>query len=140
MTCADELGAYAAAQITHFLDVTKKNETFEFKRSGIVSPAKLPDPKRSDFITAHPAYGRLFCRCRQVSEGEIREAIRRGARTVDAVKRRTGAGTGRCQGAYCMLRILRLISEETGQPISEIRKEGPGTEIFPESSDVFSEI
>ena len=36
------------------------------------------------------------------------EAIARGATTVDAVKRRVGAGMGRCQGGYCMQRVMEL--------------------------------
>ena len=64
---------------------------------------------------------KMTCRCKEISEEEIREAVRNGARDVDAVKRITGAGMGLCQGKTCSSLIARIISDETGIPIQEIR-------------------
>jgi NAD(P)H-nitrite reductase large subunit len=62
----------------------------------------------------------LACRCMEVTEDEIRNAVRQGARTVDAVKRVTQACFGLCQSKTCYNIIARIISEETGIPASEI--------------------
>ena len=62
----------------------------------------------------------LVCRCMEITEGEVRNAVRQGARTVDAVKRVTQAGFGLCQSKTCFNVIARIISEETGKPASEI--------------------
>ncbi len=73
-----------------------------------------------------PAYGNVVCRCEQVTEAEVRAAIRRpvGARTVDAVKRRTRAGMGRCQGGFCSPRVLAILTEELGLPSTAVTKDG----------------
>jgi len=63
----------------------------------------------------------LICRCEEITEEEIRQAIRDGADIIDAVKRRTRAGMGLCQGHTCTKLIARIISEETGKPLSEIK-------------------
>ena len=63
----------------------------------------------------------LACRCMEISESAVKEAIRQGAITVDAVKRATMAGMGLCQSKTCFNIIARLISEETGIPVSQIR-------------------
>ena len=63
----------------------------------------------------------LACRCMEISENAVREAIRQGATTVDAVKRATMAGMGLCQSKTCFNIIARLISEEAGIPVSQIR-------------------
>jgi len=63
----------------------------------------------------------LACRCMEISGNAVREAIRQGAITVDAVKRATMAGMGLCQSKTCFNIIARLISEETGIPVSQIR-------------------
>jgi NAD(P)H-nitrite reductase large subunit len=63
----------------------------------------------------------LVCRCMEISERAVREAIRQGAKTVDSVKRATMAGMGLCQSKTCFNIIARLISEETGIPVSQIR-------------------
>ena len=47
--------------------------------------------------------------CRDISEGEIRDAVRRGARSLSGIKYRTGAMMGNCQGSRCMQRIMDLL-------------------------------
>ena len=85
--------------------------------------------EKDAFIKANPDYGKIVCRCEQVSEGEIRAAIRRnpGATDLDGVKRRTRGGMGRCQGGFCSPYVMRLIAEETGIAMEEVTKSGPGS-------------
>ncbi|ONN27410.1 ferredoxin [Thermosipho affectus] len=72
-------------------------------------------------VKKDPRFGRTVCFCNNVSEGEIVEAIRRGARTLDGVKFRTRASFGRCQGGFCSLKIMEIISRELNIPIEEIK-------------------
>jgi len=62
----------------------------------------------------------IICRCEEVTEEEIREAIRNGATDVDAVKRATRAGMGLCQQHTCYRLVAKIISEMTGKPLSKI--------------------
>ncbi|MFQ5822062.1 MAG: (2Fe-2S)-binding protein [Candidatus Heimdallarchaeota archaeon] len=62
----------------------------------------------------------MICRCEEVTEQEIRAAIRTGARTIDAVKRLTRAGMGLCQGRTCSSLVAGLIREEKRVPLEEI--------------------
>lgn len=75
-------------------------------------------------IKAEPRYGHLVCRCEKVSEQEIREAVRQGARTLDEIKFRTLAGFGRCQGGFCTSRVIQIMSEELDVSPLEITKKG----------------
>ena len=72
-------------------------------------------------------YRRIVCRCEFVTEGEVCDAIERGATTVDGLKFRTRAGMGRCQGGFCATNCLELLSSELGIKMSEITKRGPGS-------------
>ena len=92
----------------------------------------LPEEERKKLIKKDSAYGNIICRCATVSEGEILETIRRplGARTLDAVKRRTGANMGRCQGGFCYPRVMELLSRELGIPIEQITKKGRRSPIL----------
>ncbi len=63
---------------------------------------------------------KVLCRCEEVLESEIREAIQAGARTLHGVKIRTRAGMGLCQGQTCQRLIARILAEETGQSPAEI--------------------
>ena len=107
-------------------------EHWDGRRSDPEAFRKMTDGEKDRFIKDHPDYGRIICRCEGISEGEIRDAIRAnpGARDVDAVKRRTRSGMGRCQGGFCGPYVMRLISEETGIPLEEVTKFGRGSRMI----------
>jgi len=77
-------------------------------------------------------YGEIICRCEKVSKAEVLRAIHQPlpARSLDAIKRRTRAGMGRCQGGFCSPRVLKILSEELEIPLLRITKKGPGSEVL----------
>jgi glycerol-3-phosphate dehydrogenase len=129
LTCAEELGRYAADSIAAELGGEPRAD-FDPCRQAIPRLAKLDFAARQRLIKGNPAYGRIVCRCRSVSEGEIVEAIHRGGSSINGVKRRVGAGMGRCQGSYCLQRVAELIAREKSLPLSAVTLEGKGSEIF----------
>jgi NAD(P)H-nitrite reductase large subunit len=62
----------------------------------------------------------VICRCREVTKGEILDAIADGAVTVDGVKRRSTACMGLCQGKTCERLVSGIIAAETGRNIAEV--------------------
>jgi glycerol-3-phosphate dehydrogenase len=92
----------------------------------------LSDEKITRLIAGDSKYGNIVCRCETVSEAEIIDSIRRpaGARNIDAVKRRTRAGMGRCQGGFCTPRITAVLSRELGIPKTQVTKCGAGSELL----------
>lgn len=58
----------------------------------------------------------FICRCEEVTREEILESIRSGDATLSAVKKRTRAGMGYCQGKTCGRLIVRLLNEVLGKP------------------------
>ena len=60
----------------------------------------------------------------------ITDAVRAGAKTIDGVKRRTEATSGRCQGAFCAERIMEIIAKELDIPVSDVLKDGIGSKIL----------
>ena len=89
-------------------------QTGSFRPSRIRTPrmAELSLEERDRHIRKDPRLGRIVCYCNQVTEGEIIDAIHRGATTLDGIKFRTRAGFGRCQGASCSASILRILARE----------------------------
>ena len=85
---------------------------------------RMDEAQRAAAIAANPLHGRIVCRCETVTEAEIVDAIRRGATTLDAVKRRTRAGMGRCQGGFCSPRVMEILCEELHLSPLEITKCG----------------
>ena len=85
--------------------------------------------EKAEAIAHNPLYGRIICRCETVTEAEIVAAIRSPvpARSIDAIKRRTRAGMGRCQGGFCSPRVMEILARETGMDLQEVTKFGKGS-------------
>ena len=102
---------------------------FVSRRQAIPRFRFLEAGERARLIARDPAYGRVVCRCETVTEGEIVEAIRRGATTIQGVQFRTRAGMGRCQRNFCGAKVADLLARELGQARSEVTFKGPGYEL-----------
>ena len=101
-----------------------------------LSMKDLDMEERNRHIKENPAYGRIVCRCEEISEGEIIDAITGplGARSLDGVKRRVRAGMGRCQSGFCSPRVMELISQYASIPLENITKNSKGSLILMEDS------
>ncbi|MBZ9621315.1 FAD-dependent oxidoreductase [Clostridium sp. FP2] len=101
----------------------KRRESYKFR--------EMSDEERKSIISVDEKYGKIICACEKVTEGEIVDAIRRplGARTVEGVKRRTGAAFGNCQGAHCLNKIVSILARETNKKMTEIVKDSKNSNI-----------
>jgi len=73
------------------------------------------DFSKADFSKADSSGDDMIvCRCEEVTLGEIRQAIREGARDVTGVKRRVRAGMGLCQGRTCEKMVQQILCQELG--------------------------
>ncbi|MDE7262806.1 MAG: NAD(P)/FAD-dependent oxidoreductase [Oscillospiraceae bacterium] len=114
LTCARLLGEHIAECAARFLGGPGRNLQFNPYRRGIRRVHELDEAERDALIRQDPDYGEVVCQCRDVTKGEVLEAIRRGAATADGVKRRTGAGMGRCQGSRCGQTVMELVGRTDG--------------------------
>lgn len=112
--------------------------SFGLERDPAFDPVRRPTVKLSGksaaekraLIARDPRYGNIVCRCECVSEAEVTDAVRRGARTLDGVKKRLGTGMGKCQGSGCDDKIIAILSRELGKPVTEIDKNVRGSELY----------
>jgi len=104
-----------------------EKRSFQRERRGWLRFSAVPPETQREAIAAYPKYGHLICRCEQVTEGEIEEAIRRGADTIDGVKHVTRAGMGRCQGGFCGVPVLNLLAKQLGVGQDQVTKKGMGS-------------
>ncbi|MBQ8691664.1 MAG: NAD(P)/FAD-dependent oxidoreductase [Synergistaceae bacterium] len=102
----------------------KVNEKFVPERKHIPRFLFMSNQERAELAKKDPAYAQIVCRCETVTEGQVIEAIRRGARTVSAVKMWTRAGTGRCQSGFCCPRVAEILSRELNIPLDQVTRHG----------------
>ncbi|APF28916.1 pyridine nucleotide-disulfide oxidoreductase family protein [Clostridium sporogenes] len=131
LTSAPAIGEYIREMIVEKLK-PEENKEFNPIRKDIPKFREMTNEERKEKIKENSAYGKIVCRCEVVTEGEIRDAIRRplGAKTVDGIKRRTRAGMGRCQSGFCSNRIVEILAEELGIKRNEVTKFGGSSKIL----------
>lgn len=131
LTSAPAIGLTVAELLREKLGLREK-EDFIATRKGLLDPKSLTKEAYQALIRENPAYGQIICRCEQVTEGEIIDAIRRplGARSLDGVKRRTRAGMGRCQAGFCSPRVMEILARELGVSQAEITKCGGASRLI----------
>ncbi|MBQ2755410.1 MAG: NAD(P)/FAD-dependent oxidoreductase [Oscillospiraceae bacterium] len=97
----------------------------------VVRFRELDNEERAKLVAEHPEFGRIICRCETITEGEILAAIHSPITplSLDAVKRRCGAGLGRCQGGFCGPRVLELLVRELGISPNDVLKDLDGSWI-----------
>lgn len=125
LSSAPAIGEYVADIVCGIM-APARNRYFDPTRLGIPRVAEMPVADRRRLVGQRPDYGQIICRCEEISEGEILDAIRRplGATTLDGVKRRVRAGMGRCQGGFCAPKVMDMLAHELGISYAEVKKNG----------------
>lgn len=131
LTSAPAIAKYVVEELVSSLLTLKTNVKFNGKREKDYFFKDLSIDEKNAIIKENPAYGKIVCRCEQITEGEIVRAVQDNppARNIDAVKRRTRAGMGRCQGGFCQPHVAEIIARELGIPFEEVTKNGKGSEL-----------
>ncbi len=131
LTSCPAIGEMASQVILKRMNPARKPD-FISTRKGILNPSLLSEEEHARLVKKNPAYGNIICRCEQISEGEILDAIHRplGAKSLDGIKRRTRAGMGRCQAGFCSPKVMGILSRELHVDMSEITKSGGSSKII----------
>ena len=131
LSCAPAIGEYVveivkegASRIGCFEVVEKSDWKAERKAYRTLSDLSMEE--RSEMIKSNPSYGVMVCRCEEVSEGELEDAINRplGATTLDGLKRRVRPGSGRCQAGFCTPKMIEILAKNLGCTVDRITKSG----------------
>lgn len=93
---------------------------------------ELDSEAQNALIARDPRYGRVVCRCETVTEGEVAACLRTPIPpvSINGVKRRVGAGMGRCQGGFCGPRVQEILARGLGVDPADIPLEGPASYIL----------
>jgi glycerol-3-phosphate dehydrogenase len=124
----------APAIAAHVADIMKEtmgdlvkfapNWNFVPERRHIPRFAYMSMEEKRRLAKTDPKWGQIVCRCESVTEAQVVEAIRRGARTLAGVKLWVRPTTGRCQGGFCTPRVVEILARELGVSPLEITHHG----------------
>lgn len=132
LTSAPAIGVMVAGLVRESLGLAEKPEgSFVPTRPGVVNLVAASLDEWDELCRQDPAYGNIVCRCNRVSEAQIVDVIHRepAARSLDAIKRRTTATMGRCQGGFCTPKLMEILERECGMAPEQVTKCGLGSEL-----------
>lgn len=131
LTAAPAIGEEIAKMAASSLNVSRK-DNFNPIRKGIIQTRKLDEETRDRLIKSNPKYGHIICRCEEISEGEIIDAIHSiiPPTTLDGIKRRVRAGMGRCQGGFCQPNVASIFAKENNIKLQDVHKKGEDVLIY----------
>ena len=130
------IGEYVADElVAKRLDLQKK-ESYNPRIKKYLKPNSLPMEERNALIKKDPRYGEMICNCEKVSLGELVDALSRSlpCLTIKALKKRTRAGFGKCQGGFCQPKVLLLLAEYFHKSPMEILLDKDGSNILEKES------
>ena len=132
LTASPAIAKYVVETLIGGMLTLEKNEAFNGTRKPDYFFKHLSMEEKNEMIKKDPSYGKIICRCEQVTEGEILRAIRENppAKDIDGVKRRTRSGMGRCQGGFCQPYVVELIAKEGGMSLTSVTKSGKGANLL----------
>ncbi|MCQ2510573.1 MAG: NAD(P)/FAD-dependent oxidoreductase [Lachnospiraceae bacterium] len=131
LSAAPAIAEYVIEQLGEMgLTLNRKESWIETREQ--IRFKELSQAEKEALIKENPRYGRVICRCETITEGEIVDAIHSPIPpcSIDGVKRRAGAGMGRCQGGFCGPRVLDLIARELGVSPFDVLQDGEGTKLL----------
>lgn len=124
-----------AEYVTRWLETKEplnRKKAFDGTRDIIKPFRSMTDQEKKDAFLKDKRYGRLICKCERVTEGDVIQAIHRPipADSVKAVKKRTRAGAGICQGGYCEHHVIDLIARELSIKKTDVNYYAKDTHIL----------
>lgn len=131
LSASPAIGKHVADLLKEIDGNFKEKKDFNPRRKPLIHFMELRDEEKKDLIKKDPRYGRIICRCENISEGEIVDSIHRnaGGKTIDAIKRRVRPGSGRCQGGFCQPKVMEILARELDIDITKVVKDAPGTNV-----------
>ncbi len=130
LTSAPAIADYIAEMLSEMTELSEK-ETYDPTRKPMHWFRELTLDEKNEVIKSDGSYGKIICRCEEITEGEILEAIRTNPRPrdLDGVKRRTRSQMGRCQGGFCSPQIVEILARELNMSPLEVTKFGGESRI-----------
>lgn len=114
-------GLVSAPAIAQYVVSTFISKKLNLKRKANFQPCirkhivfqSLSDIEKQELTQKDANYGKIICRCEQVTLGEILDVLQRNCppRSIKALKKRVRTGFGKCQGGMCQAACMQILAD-----------------------------
>lgn len=126
------IGEYVVEELVSKVMTLKKKDSYVSKIRPYIHEKELSAEERNELIKKNPDFGTIICNCEKVSLGQIKDVLSRSlpCLTIKALKKRTRAGFGKCQGGFCQPQVLRIIASKQNIDPKEVLYDKTGSNII----------
>ncbi len=135
LTAAPAIGEYLVEML---IDAGLETREHEFvARKPYTITEGMTRKQIKELIKSDPSFGRIICRCEKISEGEVLSAMRSPLHpiTIDGLKRRVRPTMGRCQGGFCLPKLVKIMATELGVEEEEITFHGDKSVVLTKTNE-----
>jgi glycerol-3-phosphate dehydrogenase len=131
LTASEPIAKMVVDMIDKKEKLTSKPD-FNPLRKGIIRFAEQDEEMKKTLVQQNPDCGEIVCRCEQITRKEVLDALNNplGARSLNSIKYRTRTMMGRCQGGYCLHRLVQILVEDFGLSPQDICLNGDNSYLF----------
>lgn len=99
----------------------KRKPEFKTIQLPTIGQSFIRPHQNAEMVSENPTYAEMICHCERVSRGELMDAMNApiSATTIDALRRRTRASQGRCQGFNCHAALNNLLTAKNAKNTKE---------------------
>ena len=132
LTCSPAIALMVREMVGERLSLEEKTDFISERKGFPGSFHDLPEEEKADMVATDPDYGEIVCRCERITKREILDAIENplGSKTIAGIKYRSRAMMGRCQGGFCMPRIVQILQKDFGYRPEDYRLYSPDSYLF----------
>jgi len=132
LTSAPSIAKHVIENLVGKIKALNINKSFNPQRKTFQRTKFISIKEKEELIKEDKDYGELICRCEEVTKAEILKAINNPLKavTLNAIKKRTHSMMGRCQGGFCIPRILSILTEEKCIPPEKVYKNNKNSNLL----------
>lgn len=116
LTCSPAIGVMVREMVGKMMQLNPKPDFIPTRPGSTGFFFERSAEEKADLVAQNPDYGEVVCRCEQITKKEVLDAINNplGVKTLAGIKYRSRAMMGRCQGGFCMPRIVQILNKDFG--------------------------
>ncbi len=132
LTASPAIAVMVAEMVGHHLPLEEKKTFVSCREGRREFFCELSTEEKAALVAEDPEYGEVVCRCEGITRREVLDALANplGARTLVSLKYRARVTMGRCQGGFCLPRIVRILRDEFGYAPEDYLLRGGSSPLF----------